>query len=412
MKLTFVDVLHLLPVDATLRTFVSDTGLPLPEDFRWDDDTQTAQALVEAIRSWTDSAAQDRFIARLMAGVQLADAAGKQAMFQAAAKDGNALGGLASGQGDIHRSFWLYVHHPALFEQACEFDFLDRQGSKAQQHDLGVRRQPTMVDTSLAGLRQAISSFYKRELQCGDGCVAYFVERCPGVFLLTVHVKDLAMLRLEFEGISLKQRVGNPNIHMVLEYAAATGVVRTLVRGGAKYHQMMVDAFSEHLLGVKVEAERIRPPALNLTALRLGFDVPQAIADGFTALQVKSISVLSEDGALKAEYTAMAASDQRCVTRLVQQKLPGGNPLSQGWLVTAARINLYYPEIGKSKPKVMTVEVTSRGRLNLHKFDPALQAQLENYLVTAGILRPGQTLIAQEVSPESLADESQPVYES
>jgi hypothetical protein len=67
----------------------------------------------------------------------------------------------------------------------------------------------------------AISAFYKRELQCGDGSVAHLVERSPGVFLLSVHVKDMAMLRrLEFEGAILKRRVGNPNIHMVLVWCA------------------------------------------------------------------------------------------------------------------------------------------------------------------------------------------------
>jgi hypothetical protein len=109
-------------------------------------------------------------------------------------------------------------------------------------------------------LRQAISAFYKRELQCGDGSEAHLVERSPGVFLLSVHIKDMAMLRLEFEGSTLKRRVGNPNIHMVLEYAKSTGVVRTLVRGGAKYQQMLVEAFAEHVLGVKASAHKIKSP--------------------------------------------------------------------------------------------------------------------------------------------------------
>ena len=72
----------------------------------------------------------------------------------------------------------------------------------------------------MLGMRQAISAFYQKELQCGDGSVAYVLERSPDVYLLTVHVKDLAMLRLEFEGSNLTRRVGNPNIHMVLEYSA------------------------------------------------------------------------------------------------------------------------------------------------------------------------------------------------
>lgn len=136
--------------------------------------------------------------------------------------------------------------------------------------------QPIMAVSALVALRQAISAFYKRELQCGDGSEAYLVERSPGIFLLSVHVKDMAMLRLEFEGATLKRRVGNPNIHMVLEYAKSTGVVRTLVRGGAKYQQMLVEAFSEHVLGVKANAQRIKSPTLDLSMLRTGFDVPAA----------------------------------------------------------------------------------------------------------------------------------------
>jgi hypothetical protein len=40
----------------------------------------------------------------------------------------------------------------------------------------------------------------------------------------------------------------------------------------------------------------------------------------------------------------------------------------------------------------VSVEVTSRGRLNLHKFDEKLRAQLEDYLVQLGILQDQQVL--------------------
>src|SRR5690606_29182578 len=61
------------------------------------------------------------------------------------------------------------------------------------------------------------------------------------------------------------------------------------------------------------------------------------------------------------------------------------------------QINLYYPpEPGRTRARVVPIEVTSRGRLNLHQFDPRLQAQLERYLVRIGILRPGQTLSTHE----------------
>ena len=63
------------------------------------------------------------------------------------------------------------------------------------------------------------------------------------------------------------------------------------------------------------------------------------------------------------------------------------------------------------RPKVVTIEVTRKGRLNLHKFDAEMQAQLESYLVTLGILQPGQTLSAHEVPPDVETTNQQPVYE-
>lgn len=311
---------------------------------------------------------------------------------------------------DLQRSFWLYTHHLALFERASDFDFWAHHGSQAQQYDLGVKRTPIDTEVAMTALRQAISAFYQRERQCGDGCVAYLVERSPGVYLLTVHVKDLAMLRLEFEGVVLKHRVGNPNIHMVLEYAQSTGVVRTLVRGGQKVQQMLVEAFAEHLLGVKTNAQKIKAPCLDLSTLRTGFDVPEVFEDGFSLVQLKSLTLLSPDGDLKIECTAMQASQQRSVHELLKEKLPG--PLEGQWAVTAAQVNLYYPpEPGRTRARVVPIEITSRGRLNLHKFDNKLQAQLERYLVKVGILQKGQTLSAQELPPEADAISSSSAFE-
>ncbi|WP_265307653.1 hypothetical protein [Verminephrobacter eiseniae] len=365
---------------------------------------------MEAVKVWPDIAARDRMTANLMASVQLGDAAGKQAMFEAVVADGAALAGLTLCGSDIHRSFWLYVHHPALFDRAYDFSFWEHHGPQTQQYDLGLKRPPSSADSALAALRQAISAFYKRELQCGDGSEAYLVERSPGVFLLSVHIKDMATLRLEFEGSTLKRRVGNPNIHMVLEYAKSTGVVRTLVRGGAKYQQMLVEAFAEHVLGVKANAHRIKSPTLDLSMLRTGFDAPEAFEDGFSMVQLKALTLLSPDTALKIECTAMQSSQQRSVHELLKEKLPG--PLEGNWAVTAAQVNLYYPpEPGRTRPKVVTIEVTSKGRLNLHKFDAKMQAQLEGYLVAVGILQKGQTLSAQELPPEADAVSSSSAFE-
>ena len=47
---------------------------------------------------------------------------------------------------------------------------------------------------------------------------------------------------------------------------------------------------------------------------------------------------------------------------------------------------------GKSRCPVVSVESTSKGRLNLHKFDEKLRSQLEGYLVQLDILKGQQVL--------------------
>ena len=60
----------------------------------------------------------------------------------------------------------------------------------------------------------------------------------------------------------------------------------------------------------------------------------------------------------------------------------------------AGLLGIQFPRV---EARVVSVEVTSRGRLNLHQFDDKLRQQLEGYLVEAGILRPDQTLTMAEV---------------
>lgn len=398
--LSYPDILLSLPVDETLTSFLTRAMLPLPEGFVWRDDTECTKRLIEAIQTCPDQSVRDRIAAGLHTSAQLSGPSGKQSLFQAVRADSALLLALVGCRSDMHRAFWLFVHHPLLFEQAGDIEYADQHIPQAQQHDLGVQLPVRRDAESLASFCAAIKAFYQQEMGCGEVCIAHLMDRTSGTQLLSVHAKDLATQRVEFDGSELQRRVGSPTIHMILEYSEATGVVRTVLKGGAKYQQMLVDAFAIHLLGVdQVHAERIQQPTLDLTVLRLGFQVPQALQDGFLSVQVKSLTVLSPDRAFKAEFTAMASADHACVTELAADLFPTDNPLQRGWEIQAARINLYYPpEVGRSRGKVIAVEVTRRGRLNLHKYDEQLRAQLEGYLITLGVMQKEQRL-----SPQLLA---------
>lgn len=402
--LSYPDILLSLPVDETLTTFLARAKLVLPEGFAWVDDTECTKRLIAVIQSCPDQSVRDRIAAGLHTSAQLSGPSGKQSLFQAVRADSALLLALVGCRSDMHRAFWLFVHHPLLFEQAGDIEYADQHIPQAQQHDIGVELPVRRGPESLASFCAAIRAFYQQEMGCGEVCIAHLMDRASGTQLLSVHAKDLATQRVEFDGTELQRRVGSPTIHMILEYSETTGVVRTVIKGGAKYQQMLVDAFAIHLLGVdQVHAERIKQPTLDLTVLRMGFQVPQALQDGFLSLQVKSLTVLAPDRTFKAEFTAMASADHACVTELAADLFPTDNPLQRGWEIQAARINLYYPpEAGRSRGKVIPVEVTRRGRLNLHKYDEQLRAQLEGYLITLGVMQPEQRLSPQVAASDEL----------
>ena len=390
--LTYADILLNLPVDETLKTFLERHALPLPEGWQWTDNTATSRRLIRLVQTHPDSGLRDRIVAGLHASALLAHPLGKQAMFQAAHDRPIELVGLIACKSDLHRAFWLYVDHPALFEAAGEIEYLDHHEQQAQQHGLGLRAPVLRDEASIAAFSEAIKGFYQRELGCGEVCVVNVLDRAGGTQLISIHAKDLATVKLEFEGSQLQRRVGSPNIHMVLEYAQTTGVARTIIRGGAKYHTMLCDAFSKNLLGVDADAQRIHAPRLDLSALRMGLHIPQAIVDGFVGMQVKSVTVVSACGQLKLDCTASSTvGEQRCVTELLSDYFGTENPLARGAAIQAATLNFYLaPLQGKNRCTVVSVEVTSKGRLNLHKFDEKLRAQLEGYLVRLGILNDQQ----------------------
>ena len=402
---SYLDILLSLPVDETLKTFLERSRLPIPDAFDWIDDTRTSLALTRAIQACPDQAIRDRITAGLHASAQLAGPTGKSSMFQAARKDDTVMLALTECCSDMHRAFWLYFHHPVMFEQATDIEYANQHIEQAQQHDLGVQLSVHRDAESMADFCAAIKQFYKKEMGCGEVCLAHLIDRSSGTQLISVHVKDLATQTVEFDGPELMRRTTSPTIQMILEYSRATGVVRTLIKGGAKYQQMFVDAFAVHLLGVDhVHAARIKQPTLNLTALRMGFQVPQAMQDGFVKVQVKNLTVMSPNHALKVEFVAMASANNCCVTELMAEYFRADNPLGRGWEIQAARINLYYPpEAGRSRSKVIPVEVTRLGRLNLHKYDEQLRARLEGYLIGIGVMQAQQRLSPQVVASEELA---------
>ena len=86
MKLTYADVLTVLPVDVTLQDYLTRCALPLPPALDWTDAVSTSRAIIDAIETCPDTAIRDNVIAGLQTATQLTHPRDSAAMFQAANK--------------------------------------------------------------------------------------------------------------------------------------------------------------------------------------------------------------------------------------------------------------------------------------------------------------------------------------
>lgn len=386
MCITFADALLALPVDATLRAFFERCSLALPPELDWNDRAAVTPCLLDVLVKYPRPDLR-RYMARcLRACLRLAQPRGRRAVAQVFKAHADPLPGLLSCRDALHRAFWLMVWHPILFEKAVEIEYFARRAPLAQQHDLGSCTLVRRDATTLANFRDAVEGFSQKKMKDGERCVVRFCEGEHGT----------VQLRVYFQIAALAQRqLACPSLSMALEYAPHTGVLRTVTRAGEERHALLARAFSLHFLGAEVERADGRLATLNLAALIHPCPVPVMADNKLVALQVQSITVVSPDTTLKAEFSVMDEQGLASVTDLVAGKLPHDNPLANPWMVVAARLNLYFAfPAGKPRSRVIAVDITRRGRLNLHRFDEPLRAQIEHSLVRMGIFLRKQTLSA------------------
>lgn len=403
MSLTYAQVLLELPVDTLLREWIEGQGIALPSDFAWTDDPETSHALLEAVDA-AAPAQRDPIVALLQRLPDLQGEQGQMAIEQALDGDTATLEALAQCHSERHRALWLALKQPDLFEKATEQLWYVQRAHNARFMYLGLHQPVRRDAAALSAFETAISRFYQQQRRCGEIVTAHVLDPGRGTCLVIAHARDLPQTGVEFQGNALTRRIGTPGIPMALEYAPVTGVVSTLISGGESYRRQLISAFAEHLLDQPTfDIRRLRRLPLDLDQLRHGIQMPDALSDGFSAVRLRAITLTTPDEALRMTFTATRKSQRECVTQLIAHHLSRDNPLRRHGLVQAATIALHYPP-GTPGRRVINVELTRQGRVNLHQFDEALRRQLEDYLRKAGILSPGFTLAMHEVNPSERPD--------
>ncbi len=359
-------------ISAHLRLGAPDRGDGTRQDKR-------AQALIAAVRE-LPAPQRQRLADALLHAAQLASPAGFKAMTNAAMNRPEVYRGLMQHDSALQCSFWLHVHHPEVFELACADECLDENRLRSHQYGLAAGAMPATEPAALQALCDELGGYLRRYYGFEGQAHASLCERTPGVYLLGVELKQLPAA------------LGGA-LSLSLEHAPHTGAVRTLVDGNADMHRRLVAAFARHLLGAPVEPERLWPTPYDLTVFRQALPSCPGFDGDPTRLQLRALRFASPDESSTLCFELTGDDDLQQANALVSEQLPHNDPLAERWRIIGASLMLHHPPMaGQTFRPAVRVVLTSGGQSNLHRFDPALQANIEGHLVRLGVLQPAQTL--------------------
>lgn len=390
MSLNFRHVLRHLPVKAPLvRDFLTKRGFDPGLDFNWDDTESTvARHLADLISNLTDDDTRQAVIADLEKVAQLGDPNGDRQMRTVTGGDTKIVTALEQLTTSEERALWLFENHPTKFDDALEARFFDEQASSAwaQTHDLKIKQSLDRSPEAQAALKAAISAFYKQREGCGYNVLVELIDRhLEGTTQVTVYVADLPNHRTEFEHGELTRRRSTPVKDLALNFNPATGIARTVVRGGKDYHMMLAAAVSEHLLHHKVRPERIQPQRYRLSVLRGGISVLNPATLGLDCVRLRGLTVWDPDTNLYADFKAPART-RNAVMEQLQIAFPGPGFWDR-WVIIGAQICLhFFPDAGRQQGRKLTLRFNRNGECNLHSLSEADRALVEPLLVEWGLV--------------------------
>jgi hypothetical protein len=382
---------------ATLRSYFTAIAFPVPSDLDWDASENELLKSLGAVIDDAEPESRTRLLGDLQEANDLADEAGFRAILNACPASLRLVSAMQHMASFAERALWALWHHPAVFAKAQEIRFFDDNARKAdtRRTRLSKRRPMSLAPADHDALARAVAAFYRQHEGSGDHCVVEVAKRhAEGLTQLTLYIEGLADSRPEFEDGTLTRRRSRPAMELALVYDAARGIVETAVRGGKKYHDMLLAAFVEHLLKVEVTTEPLLPQTFDLARLRRGVAVKDAARYGIERVRLKRLVFGSiEDVGATLVIESPARPDAPAADDLADRWFADTSPMFGPFQILQATIAIHFvaPDLGRPR-RPLYLEFRRNGTIKWDKVSESERAMVETFVVEWG-------LVADELPP-------------
>jgi hypothetical protein len=255
---------------------------------------------LKVITKWLiemDEPATQSVLADFVRIYPLATERGRTALLNAASDDAFAdqFGRLGN---DWDRALWTLMTSPKIFQMGEELHFFDHyaEGNLGQHYRIKPNLVVSQNDDDVRQFRDQVCDFYRHRDGSGISCCIEFTRRTKErAVQTTLFVQGLPNNSAEFVDGRFRWTISHPAIEAAIVYESETGNVTTVAKGGRPVHEVLREAFADHLLKVGPEYARIAERRFRLDTLKNNRVLTADPDTGIRSVRIRKLKLMSAD---------------------------------------------------------------------------------------------------------------------
>lgn len=244
--------------EAGLPAAVNDAVEALGERLEHEANEQLREDITEALGYWYDDLRRCHLLANELA---------EQEFRTRCWSDDEARAAFTDRDGR-EKAMWMFSFRNDAFRQVeLHLAFAAKtNGRYWKKHRIDAGIDPLANRAALEAFGQAVAGLYERT---GAGKATHVeVSKRDGQVQITLYVEGPVTAWAHFSQQSFSRITTRIALETALLYEPQTGVVETVVKGGAKYHKEVLRLFGTHVAGRELAPEEVQPQHYRLNALR------------------------------------------------------------------------------------------------------------------------------------------------
>lgn len=202
------------------------------------------------------------------------------------------------------------------------------------------------------------------------------VHASDGSIQLTIYVEGPITAMAHFAENKFNRVTTRIALETALVYQPATGVIESVVKGGAKNHQTVLQLFGQHVLGVDIQPEEIEKARFKLNELRGGLepveDLSQSGVEKIRLRRAQFRPRASTGTAVRTE--ASPEQDQDDAIELARKTLKIQHSFETEYTLDGASLIVYLKSAEDQKPKRFSFDVHASGSSTIKNLSEKNQA--------------------------------------